>query len=243
MVFGLGFALPVILRLVQNAWALGGLSEVFSDFFSIAQTRAAVGVASEYSVFKHAAKFIVALSWFAGVPALILALTGGREVWRRCVRTDRTLLGLLIVWLIGSLSWQVLMRQHGLVHAFTYLHFGNFILLLAALSVAALQQKRPTFVLVCLIAQVLWAGSLIRSEIQRPFIEDSTRSFAASLCSKDREDLARSFEGSGSLMMQRVKSAIEASPPALECGVRSHMGLRMLKFYGFFIKSTVSRGA
>ncbi len=242
MVFGLGFALPVALRVLQNAWALGGFDAAFTDLFSVARTRAAVGGASEYSGVKHVGKFLAALPWFAGAPALLLVTVGARAVWLRA-RTDRRLLGILVLWGIGSSSWQFLMRQHGLVHAFTYLHFGNFIVLMAALAAGVLHEKRASFVTLCLLAQWLWAGSLIRSEIVQPFIEDSTRVFAASLCSSDREDLMKSFGESRSVMMRRIKASLEGSPPAPDCRARSRWSLGMLEFYGFFIKSSVSRGA
>jgi hypothetical protein len=241
-VFGLGFALPVAMRIAQNAWALGGLDAALADLFSVARVRGAVDAASGYSAGKHAVKFLVALPWFAGVPVLLLVLVGARAVWSRAA-ADRRLLAILALWGIGSLSWQLLMRQHALVHAFTYLHFANFLVLVAALAAAVLHERRAGFVTLCLIGQWLWAGSLIRSEIVQPFLEDSTRVLAASLCAGDREDLSRSFGTSRSTMIRSIESSLAAAPPAPECLARSGPGLRMLQLYGFVVKSSVGRGA
>jgi len=240
--FGLGFALPVTLRVLQNAWALGGLDAALADLASAARQRAAIGGASEYSAVRHAGKFVAALPWFAGAPALILVAAGARALWSRA-RAVRHLPAILVLWGIGSLCWQLLMREHALVHAFTYLHFANFLVLVAALAAAVLHERRASFVTLCLIAQCLWAGSLIRSEIAEPFLEDSTRVLAASLCPSDREDLARSFGASRSVMVRRIEASLDASAPAPECRARSRFGLGMLELYRFLGKFRVGRGA
>jgi hypothetical protein len=242
LVFGLGFALPVAMRVLQNAWALGGLDAALADLGSAASTRAGLDAASGYSLPRHAGKFLFALPWFAGPAALLLFAAGAREVWRRA-SAERHLLALLVLWGAGSLSWQALMRQHALVHAFTYLHFANFVVLVAALAAAVLHERRSGFVTICLVAQWLFAGSLIRSEIARPFLEDSTRVLAASLCTGDREALVRAFGESRSLMMGRIKASLAASPPAPDCDVRSRLGRGALALYGFAVKSSVGRGA
>ena len=242
MVFGLGFALPVALRVAQNAWALGGLGAAVADLAGAAGTRAGIGAASGYSGVRHAGKFVAALPWFAGVPALLLAAAGARAVWLRA-RNQQHLVAILALWGIGSLSWQLLMRQHALVHAFTYLHFANFVILVAALAAVVLHERLPGLVTLCLLAQWLWMGSLIHSEIVRPFVEDSTRAVAAHVCARDREDLARVFGESRSVMVRRIEASLEASPPAPECDARSRLGRGVLAFYGSFVKSSVSRGA
>jgi hypothetical protein len=241
-VFGLGFALPVAMRLAQNAWALGGLDAALADLLSVARVRGGVDAASGYSAGKHAVKFLVALPWFAGVPALLLVLAGARAVGSRAA-ADRDLLAVLALWGIGSLSWQLLMRQHSLVHAFTYLHFANFLVLVAALAAALLHERRAGFVALCLTLQWLWAGSLIRSEIVQPFLEDSTRVIAASLCAGDRDALSRSFGTSRSTMIRSIEAAFAAVPPPSECRAPGRPGLRMLQLYGFGVKSSVGRGA
>jgi hypothetical protein len=221
VVHGLGMALPLCLRLAQNAWALGGVGEVFQDLYQRALFRAGGDSAYPYALSKHMAHFGVAMIWLCGLaaPLLIWLNTGmpaGAEA-ERPVPMRR----LFLLWGLGSLSFQLLMPQAAMYHAYTTLHPANFVLLWGAVSAARMWDSRPFAVSVALSLQLLWGGAVFTTEIAIPFLRDSTTTLSRELCPQDQAELSQAIPEMSSSVSRMVGRRLAPPPPTVECGARS----------------------
>jgi hypothetical protein len=137
------------------------------DYMAIGKLRA--GIESEYSLFKHISKFGVSVIWFSSFSAIATVVLFGKKLLNRFRESDRLLYELLVVWGIGSISWNFIMRQHSQVHAFTHLHSANYILFLTSLIFAwgTQTQKIPYGYL--LVGHFLQSVVVIQLQIFEPF--------------------------------------------------------------------------
>jgi len=113
------------LNILKNAAVLGGVGEALSDMSSAFLAR--TGQTNPYILTRHLGKLIIGFPWFFTVPVIILAICG----WYRKLTKARESLwvGLFCATLIGALCWQVVMKQHAMIHDFTLRHAELFIVL------------------------------------------------------------------------------------------------------------------
>ena len=133
------FLLALGLHLFQNACYFHSLSAAIDDLLSAFQIRsgvtASVGV-NTYSFAKHLAKFAYSSLWLYGTGVLILAGIG-------LTTAIRKKLWLPIVLLCAALPWQIVFRQHCMIHAFTARHFGIGLFVLATIGFIDLWRQVP----------------------------------------------------------------------------------------------------
>lgn len=128
LLFFLAPTAAVGIHLLQNVWFFGGWDGALADVAAIAQKRAGLSGQSQYSLGAHVAKQTYAAVWFYGGTVVVLAGVGAWLCWG--ARRPWP----LVLLLAGGL-WQVVMRQHCGVHAFTARHFGPGLILLAVIGV------------------------------------------------------------------------------------------------------------
>lgn len=134
------------LHIVRNAFVLGGLHAAFSDMFHAFLLRAGDTAvlkdsAHPYSAIKHVVKYFLGIQWFFTLPALAIAAVGWILALKKTTQR-RFWIGTFIASSLGGLFWQFFMRQHSMVHAFTYRHLGIFIILGMGLFYEMTKSKR-----------------------------------------------------------------------------------------------------
>lgn len=248
-VFGIGFVGAVGLRLFHNALVLGGVENTIRDLTEIGRLRFGSHPVSNYSVLKHAGKLAIGTYWFVGMSPLILPVAAW-PLWKKLFRQrmlNRQMLGLLVIWGIGAMSWPFLMRQHSEKHAWTYLHIANAILLFAAISAAMLwAERRRWMVVVCLGLQVFSAGALVHAEIWLPFVKDSTRYFVSKTCPQQRSSIMVSADSIHSSVADLIKNELSKVPSPSSavsggqtpCSKGSVLSGKILMAYLYLLKST-----
>ena len=122
-----------VLHMARNTWLFGSWAAAFQDMFMIFMRRTGHGGTS-YDFAKHAVKAMLGWQWFYTWPLLILATVG----WARKIRDSQRHRRAALIALAGGTAlamvlWQIVMREHGMIHASTYCHGDMF----AALGVAA----------------------------------------------------------------------------------------------------------
>jgi hypothetical protein len=131
-----GSALSFGIHIAQNASVLGGWYPAFENFHRVFQVR--IGeidtgdIHQKYSLAKHVGKYFLAMQWFYTWPMILLALTGWLMRLRHCLMNPaqgRFWLGLGLSTALGAFSWQILMRQHSMIHAFTVRHADIWVIL------------------------------------------------------------------------------------------------------------------
>ena len=133
---GAMFILSFGLHLLQNGWWMHSLWAAVDDFRTAYKIRgaAAGSGANQYSLTKHLAKGAYAILWFYGTGVLILAGIGLNAAIRRR-------LWLPVILLCAGLAWPILFRQHSMIHAFTWLHLGIGLFLLATIGLLQLWRQ------------------------------------------------------------------------------------------------------
>lgn len=236
--YGLGFVLPWVLRLAHNAWGLGGLGAAVHDLLSIASTRAAVDGQTYYSFTQHAAKFLLSLPWFTGVAALIAAVIGYNEIRKRFAR-QKAILGFFLFWAIGSLNWQFVMRQHALVHAFTYAHFASFLLFLGALGLLLIRKQKPALFTVLFSLQLIQGGTVVRSEIIAPAVNKWIKVSMTNMCERDRKEVLYKVGGALSPYVARLRQYDIQSKRQNACDAKSAFYKKGLVVSSVLIKASI----
>lgn len=135
----MGEAVGFALHILKNAALFGSVSAAVKDMYDVMLIRGA-NAKGDYNALRHAAKLIFGLQWFFTLPALALALAG----WLKAVAKSKEPLwrAFFVATLAGALIWQLGMRQHSMIHAFTYRHFDAFVALGVALFVEFSRTKR-----------------------------------------------------------------------------------------------------
>jgi hypothetical protein len=231
VVHGLGMVVPLCLRLAQNAWALGGLTEAFQDLFQRALFRSVGDDAYPYSLSKHIAHFGVAMIWLCGLAAPLLVWLDSRTQVRGRLQGDARLARLFTLWGLGSLSFQLVMPQASMYHAYTALHPANFVLLWGALAAARLWESRPFAVGAALALQLLWGGAVFVTEVGTPFLRDSSMTLARQLCAGDQAALSQAIPDMSSSVSKLIGGNLAGQMPAAECGARSAAARTVLWVY------------
>ena len=111
------------LHILKNAAVLGGVGAAFNDMFSAFLNR--TGQNSNYVLTRHLGKLIIGFPWFFTVPVIILAICGWYKKFTE--DRDRFWVGLFCATLVGALSWQIMMKQHAMIHDLTLRHAELFI--------------------------------------------------------------------------------------------------------------------
>lgn len=230
LVIGLGIALPVLLRLLQNSWALGGIDHALRDFYGRARFRAGLGQRYPYSFWTHLARFSVAMVWLSGLAAPLLIWFNRRLPLSSETRNPQ-IVTLFWLWGIGSVSWQFLMPQAAMFHAYTVLHPANFVLLWGALSAARLWPSRPGLVASLVSLQLLCGGAIFATEIGIPFLRDSSAKLARELCESDRAALRIRIPDMSSSVSKMIGVQLDASRGSTTCGARSAAAKAVLRGY------------
>jgi hypothetical protein len=231
VVHGLGMVVPLCLRLAQNAWALGGLPEALQDLYQRALFRAGGDDAYPYSLSKHIAHFGVAMIWLCGLAAPLLVWLNSRVPVRVQGERDVFLARLFTLWGLGSLSFQVVMPQAAMYHAYTALHPANFVLLWGAISAGRLWGLRPFAVGVALAFQLLWGGAVFATAVGIPFLRDSSTALVRQLCASDRATLGQEIPEMSSSVSKLIGRKLAGQSPAAECGARSTAARTVLWAY------------
>jgi hypothetical protein len=231
IVFGLGVAAPLCLRLAQNAWALGGVMPALEDVFHRALFRTGGDAAYPYSLGRHLGRFAVATAWLSGFAAPLLIGLDLHDRARRKREAWNSTSTLFVLWGLGSLSFQFLMPQAALFHAATSLHPANFILLWGALAAARLWPTRPKAVAAILALQLLSGGVLWATEIGIPFLRGSSTELAGRLCGPHRAELQAAIPEMSSSVSKMIGARLDATAPARECGAGSEAAKSVLWTY------------
>ncbi len=149
------------LHVCKNGLVLGGFHSAVTDFLDAFMTRAGhvVGpVHVTYNGARHFGKFLLGVQWFFTFPFLILACVG----WFTILKKNRNgfWLGLFLASLIGSVFWQFFMKQHGMIHAFTYRHMEVFAVIGVALFFQFLRPRNFRIWAPVMIAYLILHSSL-----------------------------------------------------------------------------------
>jgi hypothetical protein len=126
-----------------------------------------------------------------------------------------------------------------MMHAFTYLHFANGFLLIAALSAAVLWSERKILVVVLVSLQCFSAGLVAKSEILMPFYRGAIQSLSAGLCEIDRQQTLEMIKSSTSTSTQYL-SSVSQRPSLQQCDTESTVASVMLRAIVYFVKSTIN---
>lgn len=231
LLFGTGLLLPVLLRLLQNSWALGGIEAAFLDFYGRVRFRAGLGRTYPYDFPTHFVRFSVAMVWLCGLAAPLLIWLHPRPADPARLAESRPILILFWLWGAGSVSWQFLMPQAAMYHAYTVLHPANFVLMWGALSAASLWRPRPLLVISALSLQLLSGGVLFATEIGIPFLRDSSARLTAGLCETDRVELRAAVPDMSSSVSKLIGEQLAEAPPPPPCGPRSTLAKGVLRGY------------
>lgn len=235
----LGVMVPVGLRLAQNAWALGGVREALMDLALRAKARS-VGDPTEaemtYHFFKHAAKFGFGLLWFVGIPALLMLAATFRKTFG-LLKENKTAAQFLLLWGLGSLSWQFLMPQNAMIHAYTQIEFANFLFFGTALGAILFWEEKAKILFPLLILFGIGAGAKIKSEIFQPFLRETSQQWAAQTCEADRRQMLAEWERRKGGLVDTVRENFAALPPAASCDEGSRRAVQLLKLTSFGVKS------
>lgn len=236
---GIGVLLPLALRIVHNAWVLGGVPEAIMDLFQKASVRS-LGDTGElemqYSVTKHIGKLFFGLLWFVGIPILLLFVIYFKELFQ-FLRKNRTLQTLFVLWGIGCASWQFLMPQSAMIHAETEVHMANFFFLAAALTTLFFWEKEKKILIPLILLYCIGAGMAIKSEIIIPFLSKSTGTLAKSVCLVEKQKLTARFNGIKSSMVRHIQKELKKGEGSLECGLQSKLATNILALYAYSVKS------
>lgn len=117
----LGEIVGFFLHVAHNGMVFGGLGPAIEDFVHIYGIRNAITSAeaqNTYSVFRHLVKFTYGVNWFFGFGFIAVAIWGWTLTLK--AKTNRVHLGLFLATIIGATAWQVVMRQHSMIHGFTH---------------------------------------------------------------------------------------------------------------------------
>ena len=145
------FCLSFGIHLFQNACYFHSFSAALEDMRTAYQHRTGVNTSGgeSYSVVKHITKAAYALLWFYGTGVLILAGIGLKTSFKRR-------LWLPVVLLCAGLAWPIALRQHSMVHAFTWRYLGVASFVLATIGFLSWWElatwKKPAALLLLLAA-------------------------------------------------------------------------------------------
>ena len=215
----LGYVLPSVLRVGQVCWIFHGLSPALENWRNIALTRSAGNANFPYSFSKHLVKLFFGIFWFAG-PVILLTVAIGvlpllRKLFSLSDRSPdkRQLMWLMAIWAAGSISWQFFMRQHAMIHGFTYIHPANFLIWIAAAGVIILWVEGRTALAASLVAaQIFLGGMITKSEIIIPYLRSHVIAEVSHLSPDQREKLLADAAHMHSSMASEIVSTLAAAP-------------------------------
>jgi hypothetical protein len=138
----IGEIIGFTLQLYKNSFVLGNFSLAVQDFLEIFKIRAGLvtgeNLGGQYNFSKHIVKFFLGTQWFFTWPLLIVALWG----WFTSLKKrDSFWNSLFLASVIGTFFWAFFMRQHSMIHAFTYRHTETFAVVGLALFIQSLSKK------------------------------------------------------------------------------------------------------
>jgi hypothetical protein len=135
----LGEATGFTLHVLHNAWLLGGIPAALTDFFHSYRQRTGVMTNAElelrfkqhesleYNFARHAVKYVLSLQWFYTLPLVAAATWGWNQGWKK--RKPPMVAYVFSACVLGAVIWQIAMKQHSMIHAFTVRHADVFVVL------------------------------------------------------------------------------------------------------------------
>ncbi|MDO8527709.1 MAG: hypothetical protein Q7T03_08490 [Deltaproteobacteria bacterium] len=240
--FFLGFLLPILLRVIHNAWALGGVQEALFDLSQRAKTRSlgnAAVVEMSYSFAKHLAKIFFGLLWFAGLSAILIIGVCFSNL-RDIAKQNRLLFQFLALWGLASISWQFLMPQNAMVHAYSQMHIADFILLTAAICAVLCWREKKSAIIALMLIYCVGAGLFIKSELFLPFASQTVRQLAEATCPTERQNLKTKISQVESSMARQISKELSAAQTEPACTSKSKAASATLSLYTYAIKSRLS---
>lgn len=238
LIGAVGVLLPLALRLAQNAWAFDGLAPAIQDLLGRARFRMVGDAAYPYSALTHLARAGVATLWLSGPSVPLLILLSWQRSRLSVLVSGSRLKGLFVLWGVGSVSFQFLMPQAAMYHAYTCLHPANFLIFWAALVAVDLWPRRPSAIAALLALQLFWGGALFTTEIGIPFLKGSAQQLASRLCEDDRQALAARLPDMSSSVSRMLVEPLNRQDGDRECGFESRTAKRILLGYLHLIRNS-----